>query len=716
MKYFILTVCAVFQLTVGFSQADKTFWFAVPDVTDLHQDRPIQLNFTTLDKLAEVTIDIPAQKFEPLVLSIPAFTYFTYDITKYITQLENRTSETVLPNGLLITSTEYINVNYEVVGTNTDIFVLKGKKSLGTLFYTPFQSKFPNKEFNYNGTVLLKAYSSFDIVATENNTKVTITLGGNSFSHSKGDVIEITLNKGETYAVISPEVNEQNRLNGSVIQANKPIAVTKKDDSVYKGANWDLIGDQLVPVTEWANHYVAQLGWAHIISSENNNQITFGDSVFTLQKNQFAFIEVDEITYVHSEKPMSVFQFVEINNELGGAFLPGLSCTGSRRVSFYRNNETNFDAFLLTKTNAIDQFYINDKLLDTLTFYPIAGTELSYANMKEMFSKNLSKNTNYTIENKKAAFHLGVKQGGSASGAQYGYYSDYGFADLGLDQVVCFASEFEITAAYGMDSYLWSTGETGPSIMVNQDGLYKLTVTKDTCSFSDSINIVFSPHFNFEFPADTFGCEKTPVLFSIENNPDWTYSWSNGSTTNQAEFVAPSVASLTVTNSFGCVKKDSAQLKTILYPYSRLGNDTTICENRTFRAGEKNNTTFKYVWQDGSQSHYFDINNAGTYYVDISTKCGAIRDSITTIFWNLEFPNVITPNFDGKNETLVLKNTNEGIWLLDVYNRWGSLVYHNEDYNDTFAGEELSTGTYYYSAKEKNTNCTERKSWLLIEK
>lgn len=716
MKYLILTVCAVFQLTSVFSQADKTFWFAVPEVTDLHQDRPIQLNFTTLDKAAEVKIEIPAQKFEPIVLSIPAFTYFTYDISRYINQLENKPSETILKNGLLISSSEYINVNYEVVGTNTDIFVLKGKKALGTLFYTPFQNRFPNKDFNYNGSVALNAFSSFDIVATENNTKVSITLGGKSVSHAKGDVINITLNKGESYSVISSEISEGNRLNGSVVSSNKPIAVTKKDDSVFKGANWDLIGDQLVPVSEWGNNYVAQLGWAHILSAEDNNEITFGDSTFILQKNQFSFMDVAKVTYIKSVKPISVFQFVEINNELGGAFLPGLACTGSRRVSFYRNNETNFDAFIVTKTSAIDQFYINNVLLDTLSFFPIVGTDLSYANMRERFSENLSKKTNYTLENKKAAFHLVVKQGGSATGAQYGYYSDYGFADLGLDQIVCFASEFEITAAYGMDSYLWNTGEVGPSIVVNQDGVYKLTVTKDTCSFSDSIDIVFSTDFDFTFPADTFGCELTPVLFEIENNSDWTYKWNNGSTTNQAEYVAPTVASLTVSNSFGCEKKDSAQVKKLLYPYSRLGNDTTICENLTFRAGVKNNTSFQYLWQDGSTAHYFDIKDAGTYYVDISTKCGTLRDSISTIFWNLEFPNVITPNFDGKNESLILKNSNEGIWFLEVYNRWGSLVYHDENYQDNFSGEELNTGTYYYTAKEKNTNCTERKSWLLIQK
>jgi hypothetical protein len=34
--------------------------------------------------------------------------------------------------------------------------------------------------------------------------------------------------------------------------------------------------------------------------------------------------------------------------------------------------------------------------------------------------------------------------------------------------------------------------------------------------------------------------------------------------------------------------------------------------------------------------------------------------------------------------------------VLKVYNRWGTLVYENENYDNTWTGEGLAEGTYYY--------------------
>jgi gliding motility-associated-like protein len=65
------------------------------------------------------------------------------------------------------------------------------------------------------------------------------------------------------------------------------------------------------------------------------------------------------------------------------------------------------------------------------------------------------------------------------------------------------------------------------------------------------------------------------------------------------------------------------------------------------------------------------------------------------------FPNCITPNGDGANDTWIL----DVIQLFDnheviLINRWGSEVFRSTDYqNDfdgTWEGGELPAGTYYY--------------------
>ncbi len=71
------------------------------------------------------------------------------------------------------------------------------------------------------------------------------------------------------------------------------------------------------------------------------------------------------------------------------------------------------------------------------------------------------------------------------------------------------------------------------------------------------------------------------------------------------------------------------------------------------------------------------------------------------IIGNLKVPNVITPNGDGKNDVFKV----EGIELykentLSIFNRWGNEVYRSKgNYNNSWSGEGLSEGTYYYVLK-----------------
>jgi gliding motility-associated-like protein len=61
-------------------------------------------------------------------------------------------------------------------------------------------------------------------------------------------------------------------------------------------------------------------------------------------------------------------------------------------------------------------------------------------------------------------------------------------------------------------------------------------------------------------------------------------------------------------------------------------------------------------------------------------------------------PQGISPNGDGKNDRLVFK----GLFLrkipnhLSIFNRWGTLVFEMESYDNSFTGTSLPDGTYYY--------------------
>jgi len=61
---------------------------------------------------------------------------------------------------------------------------------------------------------------------------------------------------------------------------------------------------------------------------------------------------------------------------------------------------------------------------------------------------------------------------------------------LGIDTTICrYRPVVLSTGSASYDSYLWSTGETTPSILVNQTGTYYITVTQNSCEASDTIQV-----------------------------------------------------------------------------------------------------------------------------------------------------------------------------------------------------------------------------------
>lgn len=64
-----------------------------------------------------------------------------------------------------------------------------------------------------------------------------------------------------------------------------------------------------------------------------------------------------------------------------------------------------------------------------------------------------------------------------------------------------------------------------------------------------------------------------------------------------------------------------------------------------------------------------------------------------------EMPNVFTPNKDGFNENFVPKKKyNIESFFLQVYNRWGQLIFQTTNMANGWDGGEYSTGVYYWQA------------------
>jgi gliding motility-associated-like protein len=72
----------------------------------------------------------------------------------------------------------------------------------------------------------------------------------------------------------------------------------------------------------------------------------------------------------------------------------------------------------------------------------------------------------------------------------------------------------------------------------------------------------------------------------------------------------------------------------------------------------------------------------------------------TTVF----VPEGFSPNNDGTNDVLVISGTGGRVVSVQVFNRWGSKVYENNNYQNDWGGsnedsKELLDATYYYIIK-----------------
>ena len=712
----VLCISLIIVSLQGNAQVDKQFWFSVPEVTDQHGDEPMVFRFTSFDKPANVTISFPANKsLSPLKLSLGANSSGSIDVTSIKGQLENVIPDQVLNRGVLIESTSLLTAYYEVnASNNPDIFALKGNNALGTEFYTPFQN-------TLNSQAGIEAYSSFDLVATEDSTFVTILPSKNIVGHTQGVEYTILLNKGQTYSARSLNELSNSRPSGSLIKSNKPIAVTIKDDSVLDGVGvaqfpaWDLIGDQLVPTNIIGDIYGLTFGRGYILATKDNTIIKVkSDSVIaTLNAGETYLYNASEPVLIEGNENFYLLQVGGIGFEIGGAILPPLKCTGSKKIAVTQSEREALIFMVLVQEGGESSFVINQNstAIKASSFTSIGGGWMAAElNFSEKFNYDIS----IEIENKTHFFHLGMRNG-TQSGARFGYFSDFGFLDLGVDVSSCQGDSTTLNAGPNHTSYLWSTGDVKDEITVGESGIYWVEVYRgNECPIiRDSVYVNVSPEIVVkEFVGENQICNGDSIILLPGGGYD-RYEWDNGSIDTLLIVKESGVYGVTVYDEFDCsARPEDFDLEVVSVPEIDLGNDTIICPDATLElVVEKLNNDI--TWSTGSKDSSITVQEAGFYKVVSTNKCGSDEASIIVDLWNVSIPNIITPNGDFKNDFFFIDGIDEGEWELIIQNRWGGIVYENENYQNSFTADKLNDGTYYYNLKQGDT-CNTFKGWLYV--
>ncbi len=161
-------------------------------------------------------------------------------------------------------------------------------------------------------------------------------------------------------------------------------------------------------------------------------------------------------------------------------------------------------------------------------------------------------------------------------------------------------------------TYLWSTGATTQTIVVNSAGTYSVQVTQGGCTGNDAINITVNPSPVVNLGPDATICAGSSITLDA-GNAGATYLWSTGATTQTILVNTAGTYSVQVTQG-GCTGNDAINIAVNPLPVVNLGPDATICAGSSITL-DAGNLGATYLWSTGATTQTIVVNSAGTYSV-----------------------------------------------------------------------------------------------------
>ena len=198
--------------------------------------------------------------------------------------------------------------------------------------------------------------------------------------------------------------------------------------------------------------------------------------------------------------------------------------------------------------------------------------------------------------------------------------------------IFCAGGSVTLTAS-SASSYLWSTGETSPTITVSSNGSYAVTVTDaNGCRATSTPTVVVAnanPAATITAGGPTTFCAGDSVTLTASNGT--SYLWSNGATTPSINVTASGNYSVTVTDDNACsATSDSTVVIVNALPAATItpGGPTTFCAGGSVTLTASSGAS--YLWSTGATTQSIAVNAAGAYNVIVTNASGCSATSAAT--------------------------------------------------------------------------------------
>jgi len=312
-----------------------------------------------------------------------------------------------------------------------------------------------------------------------------------------------------------------------------------------------------------------------------------------------------------------------------------------------------------------------------------------------------------------------------------------------LDSAFCYPGSITYDAGPGQ-VYTWTKVSAGgipvgatQQFSTSSSGVYRIEVdggNNTRCKDVDTFNVmsIMSPNL----PSDT--CMWGPANYTLDagyTDPGNQYLWSTGA--NSKEIVVTesghysvSISNANISPSVKCADEQTVNimdLNTFIMSIPFMATEDNPIPGEELRAGDQEicayqrlriigpeapvGHSYDYSWyQNGnlvSQNDFYFFKETVAGEFEIKLQSGGCEDKIvvTTEICDVEVPNVITPNGDGKNDrfVIVIKGTGREFYesfpnsTLIIYNRWGKKIFESSNYQNNWTGEGMADGVYFYN-------------------
>jgi uncharacterized repeat protein (TIGR01451 family) len=337
--------------------------------------------------------------------------------------------------------------------------------------------------------------SELVVVATENDTTVTITPTINAASRTAGVPFQVVLQQGQTY-FLAPAGGDGD-LTGSTIVSDKPVSVFGGNacgEVPTKGTDFcDYLIEQMFPTSAWGQSFMTmplatRTGGdiVRVLASQSGTEVTYNGSVVALlNAGQYYQTSATQPAHITTTQPALVAQYATgttVDDVTGDPFemliLPTNRFVSSYTVPTGPGDIVGNFLNLIVPTAAIGSVEVDGAAVAPASFTPIEASGYSGAQLPVSLGEHRIT----------ASAPIGAWMYGFDSSEGYGYPAGALLAPLGADLSIVKTTGTPAVVPGGAVSYSIVVSNSGPDTIVGatvtDDFDAALTNVSWTCSAS----------------------------------------------------------------------------------------------------------------------------------------------------------------------------------------------------------------------------------------